>query len=128
MAPTPKPRAGAALPRIAKGKRPQYFADPATDKLLAMVVTLMSELSVTRDRLDSVERLLERHGIFDQSEVDQYRPEGEAARAREQRRAASTARVFRILETELNEALGPDAPRSYEELAREFAADEPENS
>lgn len=125
MSETPRPDAASALPRIAKGKRPQYFADPATDKLLGMVVTLMSELSITRDRLDSVERLLERHGVFDQSEVEGYRPEGEAVAAREKRRAASTARVFRMLEAELNEALGPDVPRSYEELASEFASEAP---
>ena len=125
MSDTPNPGAPAALPRTAKGKRPQYFADPATDKLLSMVVALMSELSVTRDRLDSVERLLERHGVFDQSEVEHYRPEGDAATARAQRRAAATARVFRILEAELDEALGPDAPRSYEDLAREFGSEAP---
>lgn len=125
MSETPTPGVAGALPRIAKGKRPQYFADPATDKLLAMVVTLMSELSITRDRLDSVERLLERHGVFDQAEVERFRPEGEAAAAREQRRAASTARVLRMLEAELNEALGPDAPRSHEELAREFGSETP---
>lgn len=123
MSDMPKSGNTAALPRVSKGKRPQYFADPATDKLLAMVVTLMSELSVTRDRLDSVERLLARHDVFDQSEVEGYRPDAEAAAIREQRRAAATARIFRILDNELNETLGPDAPRTYEELAREFAAD-----
>ena len=41
-------------PRTAKGKKPGYFADPATDKLLQMVITLAGELSVVRDRLDLV--------------------------------------------------------------------------
>lgn len=36
----------------AKGRRPQYFADPATDKLLSMVVTLMGELARGIDDLD----------------------------------------------------------------------------
>ena len=39
------------LPRTAKGKKPVYF-DPVTDKLLSMIMTLMGELSVVRDRLD----------------------------------------------------------------------------
>lgn len=119
---TDSPASTAGLPRIPKGKRPQYFADPATDKLLAMVVSLMSELSVTRDRLDSVERLLERHGVFPQAEIETFQPGEEAAAARAQRRAAATARILRILEAELGETLGPDAPRSHEDLAREFSS------
>ena len=39
-------RAAVRLPRIAKGKKPQYFSDPATDKLLWMTLTLMEELSL----------------------------------------------------------------------------------
>jgi len=61
---TKKPRASkrAAAPssappvqvaRIAKGKKPLYFSDPAIDKLLWMTLTIMEELSVTRDRLDA---------------------------------------------------------------------------
>jgi hypothetical protein len=42
------------LARTAKGRKPRYFADPATDKLLDMVVKLTAELSVTRDRLDAI--------------------------------------------------------------------------
>ena len=48
------------LLRTAKGKRPQYFSDPAFDKLLAIVVSLISEVSVVRDRLDTVELLIEK--------------------------------------------------------------------
>ena len=53
------------LHRVAKGKRPLYFHDPATDKLMAIVVSLVGELAVTRDRLDALERLLESYGSRD---------------------------------------------------------------
>ena len=58
------------LPRTAKGKKPQYFADPTVDKLLSMVLTLMGELSVTRDRLDTVERLIENNGLFKVDDIE----------------------------------------------------------
>ena len=50
------------IARVAKGKRPRYFADPAVDKLHAIVMSLVGELSATRDRLDALERLLESGG------------------------------------------------------------------
>ncbi len=42
--------------RTAKGKKPQYFSDPAIDKLLSIVISMAGELSVTRERLDTVQR------------------------------------------------------------------------
>jgi hypothetical protein len=35
------------IPRSAKGKRPQYFDDPASDKLHFMIMALIEELSVS---------------------------------------------------------------------------------
>jgi hypothetical protein len=93
----------ARLGRTAKGKRPQYFVDPATDKLLNMVVNLLGELSVTRDRLDTVERLLEAHGIFPASEIETYKPSLEAETERDQRRQRLVQRVLRPVERELEE-------------------------
>ena len=102
---------GAAKPvklaRTAKGKRPQYFADPATDKLLSMVVNLLGELSVTRDRLDTVERLLDAHGVVPLTEVESYRPLPGAEATRDQRRVLMIQRVLRPVEMELEET-APD--------------------
>ena len=47
------------MTRKAKGRRPTYFDDPENDKLLAIVMALAGEVSVLRDRLDTVERLAE---------------------------------------------------------------------
>ena len=48
------------LPRIAKGKKPIYLDERAIDNLMAMVLTLTQELSVLRDRLDTIEQLIEK--------------------------------------------------------------------
>ena len=91
------------LPRIAKGRRPRYFADPATDKLLDMVVNLMAELSVTRDRLDTVERLLDAHGILAAAEIETFKPSPEAETERQRRRTRLVQRTLRPVERELEE-------------------------
>ena len=108
------------IARTAKSKRPQYFADPATDKLLAMVVTLMGERAVTRDRLDAVERLLDQHGLLARAAVEGYVPTESAAAERETRRAATTARVLRILEAQLDEITRRDLGASQEEILGNF--------
>jgi hypothetical protein len=104
------------LARVAKGKKPQYFSDPATDKLLWMTLTLMEELSVTRDRLDAVENLLEQRRVLQVADVDGYRPAGAAARRRQIQRAAYVDRMMRAAQAELEELTGRDMPRSEAEV------------
>ena len=104
------------LPRIAKGKRPQYFSDPAIDKLLWMTITLMEELSVTRDRLDTVERLLDRKRVLPRQAIERYTPDGKTAAERAARRAAYVDRVLRALQAELEESTGADMPLTAEEV------------
>jgi hypothetical protein len=95
VSPKPKP-----LARAAKGRKPQYFADPATDKLLSMVLALTQELSVARDRIDTLERLLDRAGLLAAEVVDAYLPTPDEAAARAETRAAMLRRVFRTVEND----------------------------
>jgi len=97
----PAPR----IARVAKGKKPQYFSDPAIDKLLWMTVTLMEELSVTRDRLDAVERLLAKKRVLRANEIDQWKPDAKSAGERDARRTAFVDRMMRAVHAELDEVL-----------------------
>ena len=108
--------APARLPRVAKGRKPQYFADPAVDKLLAITLTLAGELAVARDRLDAVERLLEQRRILSPQDVDAYEPDAGAARQRDARRAAYLDRILRVVQTELEEMTGAGMPLSAEDV------------
>jgi hypothetical protein len=94
------------IARVAKGKKPLYFSDPAIDKLLWMTMTLMEELSVTRDRLDTVERLLEGRRLLRRRDIESYLPRGEAERERSARRAAYVDRLMRAVQAELDELAG----------------------
>lgn len=98
-------RAGAK----AKGKRPAYFDDPATDRLLSIVMALTGEVSVLRERLDSVERLLEAHGVLPRAAIEAFRPDRAAAHERGLATRELIARVLRGVQQDM-EALSRDEP------------------
>ncbi len=98
---------GIRLARIAKGKRPDYFADPATDKLLSMVMVLAQELAVTRDRLTTIERLIEENGLFEVSKIDNYKLSDEQVEQRSERHTAFISKLLHTVLSEL-EALNQD--------------------
>ncbi|MBV6416532.1 MAG: hypothetical protein CMLOHMNK_01126 [Steroidobacteraceae bacterium] len=82
-------------PTRAKGPLPQYFDDPALDQLHAALLALAAELSVANDRIDTLERLLERKGLTTRADVESYEPDETALRERAARREALVARLLR---------------------------------
>ncbi|MEO8223926.1 MAG: hypothetical protein ABI661_03910 [Gammaproteobacteria bacterium] len=92
------------LLRTARGKRPQYFADPDVDRLLAMLVSLIGEVAVLRDRLDTVERLGGSQQPFAPQDVDGFAPAPDDQATRDRWRADYLERVFRVLQYEREEA------------------------
>lgn len=99
------------LKRKAKGERPYFFADPNVDKVIAMVMGLAGEVAVMRDRLDTLERLLERTGGLQRAEIEQYRPDARVTAERSAWREAFLAEVLRIVEIEVEAlATGDQAP------------------
>ena len=71
------------LPRASKGKRPHFFDDPAIDQMMTFFLELMAEVTALRERLDTIERLLEEKGMVSRDEIEDYRiqPATEAERA-----------------------------------------------
>ncbi len=66
--------AAVRLQRKAKGERPQYFEEPAIDKVLSITMALAGEVAVMRDRMDSIERMLERGETPTKQALDAYKP------------------------------------------------------
>lgn len=118
----PAPAASVRLARVAKGRKPQYFADPAVDKLLSITMTLAAELSVTRDRLDAVERLLAQRRVLALDEIDRFAPDPAAESQREARRQEYVARVLRAVQGELEELTRGDMPASAEDVVAAVAS------
>ena len=112
--------AATRLARTAKGKRPQYFEDPAIDKVLAIVVSLVSEVSVMRDRMDAMERLIEHHGLFPQEEIDAFAVTPEVRQERDARRAQYLERIFRVVQTELEQITLKREMRPLDEIIQDF--------
>ena len=104
------------------GKRPHFFADPDVDRLLAIVWAMAGELAVTRERLDTVERLLESSHALSREAIETYRPDPAAARERGRMQLEYIARLLRVLQQEV-EQMQRGLGDSAEDLSREVARD-----
>jgi hypothetical protein len=71
------------------------FDDPAVDQLHAAYVALATELAVAFERIDTLERLLERHAGVTRAEIDDFVAEGDAAAQRDARRADLAQRLLK---------------------------------
>jgi hypothetical protein len=71
-----------------------FFPDPNVDRVLGVVMELAAEVYVLRDRLATVERILEREGMLNVSEVEAYQPSDEERARRLAERDALIARIL----------------------------------
>lgn len=110
----------------AAGRRPYFFDDRDVDRLLAIVWAMAGELAVTRERLDTVERLLEGRALLPRDQIESYRPDPVAAAERGQWQIDYIARLLRILQQEVDamQRGGAGEPAS-EEVARELGERRP---
>lgn len=105
----------------AKGKRPEFFDDPALDRLYSVVFALVAETSVLRERLDTVERMLDAKGTISREDIESFVPDREAG---EERGLATRAYIARIMrgfqqEVEAMEAADPPVTDWVEKLSKE---------
>lgn len=63
----------------AKGKRPEYFDDTQDELTLSILMALVGEVSVMRERLDTVERLLDSKGCVERSDIESFVPDKDEA-------------------------------------------------
>lgn len=79
-----------------------FLADPIVDNLLRAVVTLTMELSVTRDRLASLERVLDSGGIDVSAQIETLAVTAEDDAARRAERERLIAAVIAPIVSGLN--------------------------
>ena len=70
------------------------------DHLHSTILSLVEELSVTRDRADAFERLLEQSGVLNSTQLDQYQADDVAAAEQQERRERFIARVLKTFADE----------------------------
>jgi hypothetical protein len=84
-----------------------FFPDPYVDRVLGVVMELAAEVYVLRERVYTVERLLERAGAVTRADLDAYEP---SAEERAQRLAERDALIARILAPMTAESDSPSPP------------------
>lgn len=107
--------AQARLQKHAKGSRPYFFEDPAIDKLVAMLLALVGEVSVMRDRQDTLERLIVEASSISLDDIEQYEPSETVLAERDERRDQYLNQILRIVDIDTSDMrqndLSPDWQR-----------------
>ncbi len=102
----------------AKGKRPYFLENPEVERVLNITMVVAMELGVMHERLDTIERLLEKKGIMAKAEIDAFEPNNEEVIERQLWHARYIARVLRIVQQELESLQqDPEHNLSMEEVA-----------
>ena len=106
------------------GKRP-YFLDREVERVLAIAMAAVQELAVARERIDTLERLLEAKGLLRREEIDAFEPNLAQAAERGLWMQEYLTRVLRIVQQE-GEAISAQAKGEVysEEVAAEIGSAE----
>jgi len=99
-----------------KGKRPYFFDDPAVERVLNITMAVGMEMAVVRERMDSLERILEEKGIMTREEIESYVPKTkDIANERQLWHSEYISRILRIIQQEMEAIENPD--KSLHEIA-----------
>ncbi|MEX6724952.1 hypothetical protein [Parapedomonas caeni] len=103
-----------------KGRRPMINGDIALEQLTSILMAVTAEVSVLRERLDTVERLLEAKGSITRADIEAYAPDDAAGRERGLMTRAYIARVMRGMQQtmEAMDSFDPPIDDIAEELSR----------
>ena len=106
----------------AKGKRPYFFDDPDVERVLSITMAVAGELAVLRQRLDSIESLLEERVGLTQKDIDEFVPNAAQEEARSRWYQEYLVRILRIVQQE-REALARSEEITSEEAGNRLAND-----
>ena len=87
-----------------------FYPDPNVDRVLGVVLELAAEVYVLRDRLRSMEQILERQGLLDAAALDDYAPDAEEQKRRLAERDALIARILTPMTAQSDSPAPPFEP------------------
>lgn len=102
-----------ALPRFSKGKRPQFFPVEGMDEAMSMIMTLASEITTMRDRMETMELLLAECGVLDSAKIDGFQPDSGVLASRDQRRQELLERMYYLNLKRAHEQAGSETEEGY---------------
>ena len=103
------------VPQTAKGHRPTFFDDPVNDRLIAMMMSMITEIWVMRERLDTVEAVAAQKGVFLEKDIETFEPSPERAEERERMRQELLDRIFYVFQEEAEDTARGDTEETYEQ-------------
>jgi hypothetical protein len=98
------------------GSQPVFHDEATVDALGAMVIALLGEVMVMRDRLDANERLSARRGGDGPADVDRYLPDPAVAAERARYRDAAYDRVLGAARDRLMPAALREQQKAYDQV------------
>lgn len=99
--------------RFARGQsRPAYLQPGDIDRVMIMLVALMSEVSALRDRIDTHEAVADLGGAVTTAAIEAYELTPDRSAMREANREAMLRRVLRVVTEERDSAATDGAERS----------------
>ena len=60
--------------KTVRGGRPSFISNPESDRLLAIIVRLLTEHSVLAERVKTLEALLDQSGIITSDQIEAFEP------------------------------------------------------
>jgi hypothetical protein len=103
-----------------KGGRPYFFNSTETERVMNIAMAIATEVAVVRERMDTIERLLEAKGIMGKNEIEGFVPTDEQAEERQLWHARYAARVLRIVQQELDAIARPENNTPMQQIADEI--------
>jgi hypothetical protein len=100
-----------------KGGRPYFFNSAETERVMNIAMAIAAEVAVVRERIDTIERLLESKGLLMQNEIENFIPSDEQAQERQLWHARYAARILRIVQQELDAAAHPENNIPMQQIA-----------
>jgi hypothetical protein len=107
--------------RTVRGRRPQFHADPAIDKLHGMIMAMATEMAVLYERIDTMERVSASKGVMLSAELEKYQPDAQAQAAREAWRQAFLNRLFYLYREEIDDRLTQENDAQYSAFLKEIS-------
>lgn len=101
------------------GKRPWFFSDPDAERVLTITMAVATELAVLRQRLDTVERVLDERGVLTRADIEGFEPDKAAADERGAWTQEYLARVLRVMQQE-REAIARGKEVASEDVGKEL--------
>lgn len=103
-----------------KGGRPYFLEDPAVERVLNIAMAIATEVAVVHERMDTIERLLEKKGLLSRQEIENYIPDEAAAEERQGWHARFSARILRIVQQEVEAVAHPENNTPMRTIADEI--------